>query len=284
MAFGARNKSSINTYNAKYSKLLGQIYLESDVARNVLGAVPDEVKRAGFDEKNARELRKQIQDGGGLFDSSIEGKLTYFNISKGEDSKGISREYIKVGFRTEVPNDKGELKPATVFLSVPLKSQEGLSLIHKLANAQFGEETKLSMFAQMKEGKDGRMYGNHTVGLKQDGETVSPVLPFTNEERKKMREELKAQGEDNEDIAKALLKEEYKRTLPQIEVISQRYADYRENSRAAGEDHSAEDTAHAADTQSHGAEDDQLPNEAAAQARADAKASKGDDMSFDDEF
>ena len=280
MAFGS-HKSSSEAHNAKYSKLLGQIYLESDIARSVLGAVPDDIKRAGFNDKTARELRKQIQDGGGLFDGSIEGKLTFFNITKGEDAKGISREYIKTGFRTEVPNDKGELKPAMVFLSVPLKSQEGLSLIHKLANAQFGEDTKLSMFAQMKEGTDGKMYGNHTVGLKQNGETVAPVLPFTNEERKTMRADLKAQGDDNEDIAKALLKAEYNKTLPQVEVILQRYGEYREQSHAAGEDHSAEDSAHAAEAP---AADEMLPNEQAQQARRAASAGAGDAMDFDDDM
>lgn len=280
MAFGAR-KSSSDTYNAKYSKLLGQIYLESDIARSVLGAVPDDIKRAGFNDKSARELRKQIQDGGGLFDGYIEGKLTFFSINKGEDAKGISREYIKTGFRTEVPNANGELKPAMVFLSVPLKSQEGLSLIHKMANAQFGEDTKLSMFAQMKEGKDGKMYGNHTVGLKQNGESVAPVLPFTNEERNAMRDSLKAQGDDNEDIAKALLKEEYNRTKPQVEVIMQRYAEYRERSHAAGEDHGHEDAALASDVP---AAEDKLPNEQAQQARRAASAGASDDMSFDDDM
>ena len=279
MAFGSGNKSSGDTHNAKYSKLLGQIYLESDASRSVLGAVPDEVKRAGFNDKTARDLRKQVQDGGGLFDGSLEGKMTYFAVNKGTDGKGIEREYVKVGMRTEVPNAKGELKPATVFLSVPLKSNEGLSLVHKLVNAQFGDDTKLSMFAQMKEGKDGRMYGNHTVGLKQNGETVKPVLPFPNEEREAMRAKLKAEGEDNEDIAKELLKAEYKKTLPQIEVIAQRFESYREERKASGDDHSHEEAEGAADRQS--SNEDALPNEAAAQDRQQVA---GDEMSFDDDM
>ncbi|MHB8354485.1 MAG: hypothetical protein ACYDCF_08650 [Burkholderiales bacterium] len=279
MAFGS-HKASSDTYNAKYSKLLGQIYLESEAAKSVLGAVPDEIKRAGFNDKTSRELRKQIQDGGGLFDGSLEGKITYFAVNKGTDAKGIEREYIKVGMRTEVPNANGELKPATVFLSVPLKSDEGLSLMHKLANAQFGEDTKLSMFAQMKEGKDGRMYGNHAVGLKQNGETVKPVLPFPNEEREAMRAKLKSEGEDNEDIRKELLKAEYKKTLPQIEVVTQRFESYREERKAAGEDHGHEDAEGAADRQSS-SQEEALPNEAAAQDRQKAV---GDDMGFDDDM
>ncbi|MHB1630715.1 MAG: hypothetical protein ACYCQL_00675 [Acidithiobacillus sp.] len=278
MAFGS-HKASSDTYNAKYSKLLGQIYLESEAAKSVLGAVPDEIKRAGFNDKTSRELRKQIQDGGGLFDGSLEGKITYFAVNKGTDAKGIEREYIKVGMRTEVPNANGELKPATVFLSVPLKSDEGLSLMHKLANAQFGEDTKLSMFAQMKEGKDGRMYGNHAVGLKQNGETVKPVLPFPNEEREAMRAKLKSEGEDNEDIRKELLKVEYKKTLPQIEVVTQRFESYREERKNAGEDHGHEDAESATDRQA--SQEEALPNEAAAQDRQKAV---GDDMSFDDDM
>jgi hypothetical protein len=279
MAFGT-HKSSGDAYTAKYSKLIGQIYLESDATRKVLGAVPDEIKRAGFNDNTARELRKQIEEAGGLFDSSLEGKLTYFAVTKGTDGKGIEREYIKVGVRTEVPNDKGEPKPATVFLSVPLKSPEGLSLMHKLVDAKFGEDTKLSMFAQMKEGKDGRMYGNHTVGLKQNGETVKPVLTFSNEEREAMRAKLKAEGEDNETISRELLKAEYKRTLPQIDVVAQKFEAYREERKAAGEDHTHEDAAAAKQTQS--ASEDALPNEAAAQ---DRKVSSDDnDMGFDDDL
>jgi hypothetical protein len=278
MAFGT-HKASGDTYNAKYSRLLGQIYLESEATRSVLSAVPDDIKRAGFNDKTARDLRKQIQDAGGLFDGSLEGKMTYFSVSKGTDAKGIEREYIKVGIRTEVPNDKGELKPATVFLSVPLKSEEGLSIVHKLANAQFGEDTKLSMFAQMKEGKDGRMYGNHTVGLKQNGETVKPVLPFPNEEREALRAKLKAEGEDNEDIRKELLKVEYKKTLPQLEVIEQRFQSYREERRAAGEIHAHEEAESASDHQA-ASQDESMPNQAAAH---DRQNSHGDDMDFRDD-
>jgi hypothetical protein len=280
MAFGT-HKSSGDTYNAKYSKLIGQIYLESDAARKVLGAVPDEIKRSGFNDKTARELRKQIEEAGGLFDGSLEGKMTYFAVNKGTDGKGIEREYIKVGMRTEVPNAKGELKPATVFLSVPLKSAEGLNLMHKLVDAKPGENTKLSMFAQMKEGKDGKMYGNHTVGLKQNGETVKPVLPFPNEEREALRAKLKSEGEDNEDIAKELLKVEYKKTLPQIEVVTQRFEAYREERKAAGEDHDHEDAETAAANQTQSGSEDALPNEAAAHDRNKAS---GDDMNFDDDM
>lgn len=279
MAFGFRNKSFGDTYNAKYSRLIGQIYMESDACKSVMDAVPSDVKREGFNDKTARELRKQIQDGGGLFDSNLEGKLTYFAITKAADKKGIEREYVKVGIRTEVPNAKGELKPATVFLSVPLKSDEGLGIVHKLVNAEFGENTKLSMFAQMKEGKDGRMYGKHTVGLQQHGETVKPVFPITNEEREAMRAKLKAEGKDNEEVNKELLKANYNATLPQLEVIAQRFESYREERKSYGEYDSHEEAEGAADRQS--SKEDALPNEAAAQDRQQVA---GDDMSFDDDM
>ncbi len=296
MAFGPRS----NTHIAKYSKLLGQIYLESEAAKSVLGAVPDEVKRAGFNDKTSRELCKQIQDGGGLLDSSLEGDLIYFDIGRSKDVyKDVKRKDIKkfirfigMGIRTGLPKDycqeidspsaketktipvdEVELKPAVILLWVPLKSAEGLSLMHKLANAQFGGNTKLSMFAQMKEGKDGRMYGNHFVGLKQNGETVKPMLPFPDEERETMRAKLKADGKDDYVIHRELLKVEYKKTLPQIEKVRERFNHYRismmrelvnkpdERTELSMFAQMKED-GYGVDTDSHEAA---LPNEAAAQ-------------------
>ncbi len=278
MAFGT-HKSSSEAHNAKYSKLLGQIVLQSPAVDAILKSISDDVKRSGYVDKSARELRKQVQEVGGLFDSALEGKLNFFAVQEGEDGKGIKREYVKVGVATEVPNDKGELKPSTVFLSVPLKSKEGLALVHKLVNAEFGEPVKLSMFAQMGEPKeDGKQYANHTVGMSKNGVKVESVFPMTLDEINSMRKQLKAEGEDNEDIAKALIKEEYKRTLPQIEIVQQKADNYREARHAAGDDHEHGEAAGASATNGEPV----MPNEAESQARR--QQAVGDDMSFDDDM
>ena len=94
-----------------------------------------------------------------------------------------------------------------------------------------------------------------------------------------MRAKLKSEGEDNEDIRKALIKEEYKRTLPQVKVVSQRFESYREARKSAGEDHSHEEAEIASDRRSRAEEG--LPNEAAA---AQLDKASGDEMSFDDDM
>ncbi|MHB1630717.1 MAG: hypothetical protein ACYCQL_00685 [Acidithiobacillus sp.] len=264
MAFGPRS----NTHIAKYSKLLGQIYLESEAAKSVLGAVPDEVKRAGFNDKTSRELCKQIQDGGGLLDSSLEGELADFAVSKGIDAKGIECEYIQVGIRTEVPNDKGELKIATVFLSVPLKSDEGLSLMHKLVNAKFGEDIKLTMFGREERSKDGRVSCRHVVGLKQHDKFIESDFPYRLKRNKSTS-------------YASLLEYCYKKTLPQVEKVMKRFNHYRASLLSfKGESDESIKMDRGVDADSH---EDALPNETAAQdTRHEGGRASQNDARFDD--
>lgn len=212
------------TYEAKYSKLLGKIYLESDVTRDVLGAVPDDIKRAGFNDKTARELRKQIMGGGGLFDSSIEGELIYVAFAKRISQRLGERDYIDVGIKTFVPVGKYEPEPehepeleeAIIFLSLPLKTVEGLKLVYKLANSRFGEDTKLMMFQKL----DKRQRVRHIVGVRQGGETVLPESLFSISDLEKL--------ERGRTLPRASIEETYNRTLPQINRLETRYAAYRE--------------------------------------------------------
>lgn len=259
--FGSRNRGNVQTYKAKYSKPLGKIYIANggnqDEVASILKSIPDDVKREGFTERTSKDLRAQMDAVGGLYSSSLEGKLIHFGVNKNKDAKGIEREYVSVGIRTEVPQggvNKPDAQPkeAVVFLSIALRSDMGMNIVHKMVNAKFGEETKLSMFAQMGEMKGDRQYANHTVGMSQNGEKVEAVYPLSLDDKKALREKGKAEGDDNQDIAKAILKAEYNATLPQIEVIKQRYEAYEEERKA---EHAEEATAtHAASATA--AEDD----------------------------
>ena len=261
--FGVR-RGGVKAYNAKYSKPLGQSYITNgsneDQVKKIMGNLPDEMKREGFTDRGSRALKADLDAVNALYSSSLEGKLVHFAVTKHKDDKGVEREYVNVGIRTEVPeggvNKEGApAREALVFLSVPLRSQEGLKLVHKFVNAKFGEETKLSMFAQMGEVKaNGQVYANHTVGLSQNGEKVEAVYPLTLDEKKAIREKMKAEGEEPGDIAKAILKEEYKKTLSQIEVITQRCEAY----KVARKAEHAEETENAPKTE-HAAEEEEAP-------------------------
>ncbi len=268
MGFVARKNGSDNgVVNVQYNRVLGAMYELNSASKEVMGSITDEEKRIGFRSSSANALIAKLE-GKAVASSAIEGNLIYVGVSSAEDSKGISREYLKVGIRD------GEEK-VTYFLSVPLRDEIGLEFVHRLAGAQFGEPTKIVAYGKEEKGNDGKIYSGHQTGLRQNGETVPAVFVMTADERKAIREKMKAEGDDNESIRKELLKQEYLKTKPQVEAILARYAEYQAEKKSV-----AEHAEHAGAGAAADGEDPILP-----EAKKSAGATQsGGAPDFSDEF
>lgn len=291
MAFGmGSGKSSVKNndradsmpaYEARYSKLLGAMYLvpygnHGYNPEAILNNLPDPVRKAGYVKETADALIKQIESAGGKVGTRLEGELKVFRIR--ETEKGFT--YARATFLTELPDAQGNPQKAKVVYSPNLKTDVGLTFLHKLANAEFGQVTEVFNFPKVKE-KDGRTYVDHMVGMKQNGQTVKPELPFSNEQKKALREKLKAEGEEKDIIPRKLIKAELDASGPQIEALLEKSAVYYEEQKASGHV-IVDDEYHSADVKAE-AKEETLPNQAAKEEEGQGD-DEGEDFGFSEGF
>ena len=157
-----------NTINVRYSAFLGMLYVSNPETESAIGAVKaqigEDTVKMGFtgvtpDSPSGRArnaLREQ-----GIVPVSLVGEL--------RTSAGVERQYLTLGVRDA---------DGRYFLSVDLTSKASQMLVRKLANAEPGFETKVSMFATYgkKPNKD-RAYADHGVSLVQGESEIKGVDP-----------------------------------------------------------------------------------------------------------
>lgn len=176
MAFNSSNNNSGSVFNMAYSAFLGGMYMSTqendsaiDSAKALVGE--DAVKKGFTGAQGATaEARKFLKDKNVSF-GNITGKLVHANLRQSEKD-GRKYSYVNVCLK-----DGSDL----YCVSVPAGHESGQMLVRKLANAKFGEETTLSLFAVMEKSENpamnGREFAKHIASLKQGGNEVQGVSP-----------------------------------------------------------------------------------------------------------
>jgi hypothetical protein len=176
MAFTAQSNNSGSVFNLAYSAFLGGVYLvtpETDAfiaeAKKLVGEA--EVKKGYTGNTGATaQARKFLKEKGVTF-GNISGKLVHANLRK-TDKDGRSYTYVNVCVRDA---------DGLYCLAVPAGHESAQLLTRKLANAKFGEETTIALFAVYEKSQNpdypDRMFAKHIASVKQNGEEVTGVSP-----------------------------------------------------------------------------------------------------------
>lgn len=176
MAFNAQSNNSGSVLNLAYSAFLGGVYLvtpETDAliaeAKKQVGEA--EVKKGYTGNTGATaQARKFLKEKGVTF-GNISGKLVHANLRK-TDKDGRSYTYVNVCVRDA---------DGLYCLAVPAGHESAQLLTRKLANAKFGEETTIAVFALYEKSENpaypDRMFAKHIASVKQNGEEVTGVSP-----------------------------------------------------------------------------------------------------------
>lgn len=184
MAINTNNQSG-NAINVSFNSILGQMFLGSDAA-----IVNAEIGKAGPGQSFSgntgfsADARKAIQKAGGTLVNSVSGILRGANLRIIE-SAGKSYPYLSVRLQ-----DGDE----TIFVSLNLSTSGAQILARKLANAQPGVQTELSVFStlQKREGAD-RAYAETNAMLNQNGVKIegataaSTFVPLVNAAIEKLK-------------------------------------------------------------------------------------------------
>lgn len=176
MAFNAQSNSSGSVYNLAYSAFLGGVYLSTPENEAVIAEAKKEVGEAevkkGFTGNTGAtaQARKFLKEKGVTF-GNISGKLVHANLRKTEKD-GRSFTYVNVCVRDA---------DGLYCLAVPAGHESAQLLTRKLANAKFGEETTIALFAVYEKSENpaypDRMFAKHIASVKQNGEEVAGVSP-----------------------------------------------------------------------------------------------------------
>lgn len=172
MAF-TQNNSSSKIVNLQYSATLGLLYMATkenqDLLKKVKAEIGDDNWKKGYQGPNSQAVT--VAKANGLVGGNVDGTLTSVYIDTKNDG-GRDDHYLKVGLKD------GDTR---YFISVAISSEAGQKLARKLANAEIGVKTQVSLFAsyEKKEGAS-RAYGSHGASVKQDGREIVSVDPQTN--------------------------------------------------------------------------------------------------------
>lgn len=176
MAFNSQSNNSGAVLNLAYSAFLGGVYMvtpENDAfiaeAKKLVGEA--EVKKGYTGNTGATaQARKFLKEKGVTF-GNISGKLVHANLRKTEKD-GRSFVYVNVCVRDA---------DGLYCLAVPASHESAQLLTRKLANAKFGEETTIALFAVYEKSQNpdypDRMFAKHIASVKQNGEEVTGVSP-----------------------------------------------------------------------------------------------------------
>lgn len=192
MAFNTQSNNSGSVYNFAYSAFLGGVYLASPENEAVIADAKKQVGEAevkkGFTGNTGAtaQARKFLRDKGVTF-GSISGKLVHANLRK-TDKDGRNFVYVNVCVRDA---------DGLYCLAVPAGHESAHLLTRKLANAKFGEETTINLFALYEKSQNpdypDRMFAKHIASVKQNGDEVtgvspSPIKPLVDAQLDKLKE------------------------------------------------------------------------------------------------
>lgn len=170
------NATKSNVINLRYSAFLGMLYVSNPTTEAEIAAVKaeigEEIVKQGFvgvSPDSASGRARAILADKNIVPVSMIGELRSARHVERETGAGVKREYLNLGVRDE---------NGRYFLSIDLSSKATQMLVRKLANAEPGVETTVSMFATYgrKPGKD-RAYADHGVSLIQGTTQIPGVDP-----------------------------------------------------------------------------------------------------------
>lgn len=168
-----QSKSNHSVFNLRYSAFLGMMYLSTTDAEKFISEskalVGEEEAKKGFkgnkgDSASGKALDFLRQKG--ITPVNVSGILSSARVID-RDVDGRPTPYLNVGLKD------GEER---YFLSVNLAQHAAQMLVRKLANAEFGVEAAINMFATygQREGAT-RAYADHGASLRQNGNEVQSV-------------------------------------------------------------------------------------------------------------
>jgi hypothetical protein len=153
------------SHNVRYSTLLGGLFMATEgnlaVIEDAKKEFTDAQLKQGFVGDAGKKVRDTVEKANdSIIIGGFDGKLTYCSLDK-RDVNGTEMEYVTIGC-----TDKGE----TTFFSTALATEVAMSLINKLANAEFGVYTKVTANGQVQRGQGqyaGKLFAQHSVFIEQ---------------------------------------------------------------------------------------------------------------------